>query len=170
MTEASLTAKAHEALKVGCPRVKIYKLNDRATSGLPDSVLAWDGYTTWLEFKHLDAREDLHATPTGTRGLKKLQLMELIALEQQNGGRAWVVNYRKAGKDGQHARLEVYRPSALVQLAEGGVVVRVTPRAERWSTRDSILRDLHEAGVAWFDGYQHAALVTLVQLTHGAQS
>lgn len=162
MTERDLTEKAHARIALDCRGAHIYKHNDRSTEGMPDASVTWNGYTSWLEYKHLEPSEDIHSRKGGTGGLKRLQLMELLALERASGGRAWVVAYRK-GKRGQAERLEIYRPSAL--LSRVPVVCLITP-ALHFTSHGGMLEALRGAGCAAFETYDHHAVSFLIRSTH----
>lgn len=170
--ESTLTGKARDAVRVRCPGVKYYKHNDRGTEGMPDSTFTWAGCTSWVEFKHLDPSEPLHARPRSTSGLKKLQLMELLALERASGGRAWVVAYRK-GKRGQGERVEIYRPSALYRVTSGApqLVEPALTFGEHLSDGAISVIDLEQRlernGCVAYAGYNHLALAELIRRTHG---
>jgi hypothetical protein len=150
MQEKDANGKARDAIRKDCARAKVYKHNDRQTKGMPDTSVTWAGATSWLEFKMLHGDEDVH------NELDPLQLVECVRLEQQCA-RAWVVAYRKATKT-QGEYLTIYRPTALLHS--------VMPVAKEWSTHDTVLRDLRTFGVAKFQGFDHAAVVSLIKATH----
>lgn len=153
--------KACELVEQGCARVHIYKHADQFTAGIPDRSFTWRGRTSWVEFKFLDMNHPLHEQKGHNKGLSKVQLMELLALER-NSHRAWVLVYRKPLRGGSPIT-QIYRPSALLRQPGPQFVV---PVAEKVSTFDTICIDLQRTGVAQFAGHDHRALVALLHLTH----
>lgn len=151
MQERDANAKARDQIRKDCPRAWVKKLNDRQTKGLPDTVVAWAGAVSWLEFKMLHGDESVHNELDG------LQLVELIRLEQQNAGRAWVVAYRARTRTMPDA-LTIYRPTALLN--------NQCPIAKELSSHVNILRDLRTYGVARLEGFDHAAVSALIKATH----
>ena len=150
MQEKDANGKARDQIRKDCAGAWVKKLNDRQTKGLPDTVLAWAGAVSWLEFKMLHGDEDVH------NELDPLQLVELVRLEKQTH-RAWVVAYRKATRS-QGEYLTIYRPMALLNSA--------CPIAKEWTSHDNVLRDLRTFGVAKFQGFDHAAVTALIKQTH----
>jgi hypothetical protein len=151
MQEKDANGKARDFIRKECVHAKVYKHNDRATKGMPDTSVTWADATSWLEFKMLHGEESIH------NELDPIQLVELVRLEQQCH-RAWVVAYRKGNKHVGDS-LTIYRPTALLR----GEV----PVAKELTLHVNILRDLRVFGVARFEGLDHAAVVALIKATHG---
>lgn len=152
MKESDVNGKARDMIVRECLRAKVYKHCDRMTAGIPDTTVTWRGYTSWLEFKMLEARENVHDQ------LDTIQLVELVRLEQQCG-RAWVIAYRKAHVTKLVTpRTLIYRPTKLL--------AKFLPIPERFSKLDSIYEDLQHFGVAELDGFNHHALTALIHRTH----
>jgi hypothetical protein len=148
--ERDANAKARDAIRAGCVGAVVYKINDRQTKDIPDSVVTWNDATSWLEFKMLSGDADIHTE------LGKGQLVQLIKLEQQSQ-RAWVVAYRKATRV-QPDRITIYRPTRLWP--------KIMPHARENSTLENILRDLRTFGVAQVEGFNHGAIVALLHQSH----
>lgn len=158
MIEADLNGKARDAIRSYCHRAYVYKTNDRMTSGIPDTIVTWRGYTSWLEFKHLDCGANIHTE------LDALQCVELNKLEEQCG-RAWVVAYRKANPRKLLLPCTVfYRPSALTMKRQ--------PNVESVLELDEAVTVMHEhlqtRGVVAVAGYNHQAVAALLWQTHKA--
>lgn len=164
MKESDLNKKAMDYVSRTCPRCVIYKIADRFTSGIPDTVFNWNHTTSWLEFKLLDPNESIHDQ------LDKLQLVELVKLEN-TGCLAWVIAFRRANvKKLVPPMTVIYRP---ITLLHGQV-----PVAARWSEREqnpsislemrhaNVLQSLRVFGVAQFDGFDYAAISALIHQTH----
>lgn len=152
MQERDANAKARDQIRKDCPRAWVKKLNDRQTKGLPDTVLAWAGFVSWLEFKMLHGDESIHNELDG------LQLVELVRLEQQCH-RAWVIAYRAHTRTIPDA-LTIYRPTALLN--------NQCPIAGELTSHVNIIRDLGTFGVARFEGFDHAAVSALIKATHSS--
>jgi hypothetical protein len=152
MKESDLNKKAMDHVAAGCPHHVTYKLADRFTSGIPDTVFTWNNYSSWLEFKLLDPNESIH------KQLDPAQLVELVKLERASG-RAWIVAFRRANvKKLQKPQTVFYSPHSLLR----GQV----PLSREISLHVNVLRDLKVFGVAWFDSFDYAALAALIHQTH----
>jgi hypothetical protein len=128
-----------------------YKIADKFTAGIPDSVLAWNEYTSWLEFKLLDPNESIHDQ------LDKIQLVELVKL-QRTTGRAWVIAYRRANpKKLILPQTIIYSPRALW----GGAVPTPKPRIV-----PTLREHLTQVGVVQQEGHAHSMVYNLIVETH----
>lgn len=152
MKESDLNRRAIDRVLSACHHAVYYKIADRFTRGIPDSILTWNNVTSWLEFKLLDPHESVHAQ------LDPDQLVELVKL-QRACHRAWVIAYRRGTKSFKEMTM-FYEPRALLQGAQ--------PIARELTTHENVLRDLRTFGVATFEGHDHAALVALIHQTHVA--
>lgn len=155
MKESELNGKSRDRIIQTCPRVVIYKIADRFTSGIPDTVLTWEEFTSWLEFKLLDPNESIHDQLDG------IQLVNLIRLEQ-TARRAWVIAFRRGNvKRGVSPKTIIYRPTALY----GGKM----PLTERPADSScDFMRELTQRGVVEFEGFDHRAIAALILFTHVA--
>lgn len=159
MTEGSLKAKACDAVRSTCPRVKIYNHQDRFANGMPDTSMTWNDRTSWLEFKLLEAGEDLH------QELSKDQLMELLDLERACK-RAWVVAYRKPNRRAP-ACLDIFRPSRLTTMVgTERRVVQPVPDEQFEGIGPGNFSLLWDKGVIRLAGHNHAAVAALIKQTH----
>lgn len=159
MKESDLNRRAMEHVLSTCSRAVYYKIADKFTAGIPDSVLNWNHVVSWLEFKLLDPNESIHDQ------LKAQQLVELVKLENA-GMNAWVVAFRRANvKKLVLPQTVFYRPTALLR---GAVPVISEPMRERMgpATYTNVLRDLRTFGVAQFPGHDYQALSSLIHQTH----
>ena len=103
MTEASVTQDLLKHLKANLPGAVVLKICDRFTKGIPDVVVTWRGYTTWLEIKLLKRGESL------ARCSDEMQQFMVTRLRGQSYGRAWYVVY-----DARAAKTtSIYEPGAL---------------------------------------------------------
>lgn len=150
MKESELNKRTVDKLLRACPRAVYYKIADRFTAGIPDSIFTWNGFTSWFEFKLLDPNESIH------KQLDQVQLVELLKL-QSACHRAWVIAFRKHSIRAD-AQTLIYAPSALWHDA--------VPIATGDSMRVNLTRDLLAHGVAQFKGFDYDAVVTLVHATH----
>ncbi len=126
MKESKANKKAMDYVMARATGAVTYKIADRFTAGIPDTVFVWQVPTSWLEFKMLETNESIHDQ------LKPVQLVELLKLERTSH-RAWVVAFRKANAHRLVLpQTVIYRPSALlhgaVPLAQVSQVGNVLPR------------------------------------------
>jgi hypothetical protein len=150
--ESDLNRRAIDYILARCSKAVYYKIADKFTAGIPDSVLTWSYATSWLEFKLLDPNEVIHDQ------LDKKQLVELVKL-QHACHRAWVVAFRRQNvKRLVKPMTEIYMPSALWPDQ--------VPTAHELSQPDNVLRDLRSHGIARFEGHCYEALYRLMVHTH----
>lgn len=158
MKESKLNRNCIDHVLRACPRGVYYKIADKFTGGIPDSVFTWSGFTWWLEFKILDPNESIHDQ------LDKQQLIELIHLERECG-RAWVIAFRRANtRKLVLPRTIIYRPSALWDKAVPRAVDVCVTAEGRARARAEVLFDLRERGVAEFSGFDYKAVSELIHL------
>lgn len=164
MRENDVEQDCVEKVTQFCPGAVVYKHADRWTAGIPDRSVTWRGYDSWLEFKLWDARTTFHDEFATTEGRPNTQLLELMKLERQTG-RSWVIAYREANvKKLIKPRLEIYRPSAWVD--RDGMVKSFPIGPAEFTPLEYAALHARTRGVAFFDGFDHRAVVSLIHLTH----
>jgi hypothetical protein len=156
--EKDLYQNVHEAVLNVWPTAVIYKTNDRATAGIPDSIITvprivgTGSATTFLEFKHLDPKEDM------LKALTPVQQVELFKLAKV-GGRAWAVGFRKSPLGLKRQYTEIYNP--LFFRREGVVPHYInTPGDVAY-----LMNVLRHDGIAQLPGFDYDAVAALCQVT-----
>lgn len=150
MKESNLNRRAIDYCLARCRNAVYYKIADRFTAGIPDSVFTWEQATSWLEFKLLNPNESIHDQ------LDKKQLIELLKL-QVASQRAWVIAYRRPRRLSP-AVTEIYMPSALWH--------EQVPSTPYISKPADVLVGLRTIGVSCFEGHCHEAVYELIRQTH----
>jgi hypothetical protein len=133
------------------------KHEDKTNPGQPDVSFIWIR-TTYMEFKHLGPRENIHDR------FEKLQLPECIRYENACGT-CWIVAFRDGERrTGRSPRLCIYRPRAL-KTPDGR---DTTPNLPLDYVCDpaNVLRDLRIHGVAEYPTHDVQPLVELILRTH----
>jgi hypothetical protein len=130
------------------PFAIVTKHNDASTVAIPDTSVAYNGYTSWLEFKRLKNNETVHDQ------LDPRQLIFAVGLETATHGRCWIIAFRKTKWSDETL---VYRPS---KLRHGNVPTPIS------KFEDPMVR-LARDGVVALDGIAYDFIVQLVRRTHG---
>lgn len=74
--EGSFTGKLLAQYRAQNPRAIVYKVADRMTLGIPDTVITLDGYTSWWEMKVVRTEKDWNLKGLG-KGIQHNACMKL---------------------------------------------------------------------------------------------
>lgn len=149
MKESKANKKCMDFVALHCPQAVIYKIADKFTAGIPDTVMTWMQRTWWFEFKMLDPNEGIH------KQLDPIQLVECCKLERESGGRTLIVAYRRPAVRGGNYTTILYRPSSLLRGAD--------PRPVQMLSSDGEMRLWQ--GALSFEGQNHRAVLNFIRET-----
>lgn len=93
MTEASLLTELRYDAIAGLRHCFCYKVHDAVRKGLPDLMVVWAGFTSYVEAKY--ARPGESATDVIYDGKNRAQLATLCHLAMASGGRAFYAVWRR---------------------------------------------------------------------------
>ncbi len=151
--------RIRDTLRTLLPESEILQHQDQFQSGRPDTTVTYNGFTSWLEWKHLGPEQSIHSE----HGLRKDQLDQLLKLERASLGRAWVIVFRKG-----RTFTDIYRPSALISVTDGKidyVEPSVKEPLEAGSEFELMTR-LYLTGVIRCSGHDFEAVAGLIWSTH----
>ena len=122
-TEAEYTSAFLKKFRARYPRAVAYKINDRTTSGIPDTAITDDGRSLWIEFK-----KDRPA-------LTEIQRRQLLRLDNASDGRAVIV---------------VFKKGRFADLYDASYETRGALRTDvSWPDLIGMLADILRDGTAW---------------------